>query len=375
MIYLDNAATTKPDAECLKSAEKYFTSQYFNPSALYKGGYGLMRELQTARANILSLLGCNENFDLIFTSCGTEADNQAVFCGGKRGNIVTTEGEHSAVFSAVSELKQRGFEVRYAKINADGSVNEENLLSLVDGKTSLVSVIHVNNETGAVNDVFNIAKAVKAKNKFCLFHSDGVQAFGKIPFKLCEGIDLYSVSAHKIGGIKGVGALVKRKNIVIKPFIYGGGQEYGLRSGTENVFGIKNFEFAACKRYKNLKEYYQTVQELNSLLWEKLDKSLFTKISGENASPYILTVSVRGVRGETLLHELDDSGLIIGTGSACSSNEKKRFSRTILACGFGEDVADGVLRLSFCPENTIEEICAAAEILNRTAANRKAIMK
>jgi len=130
MIYLDNAATTKPDAECLKSAEKYFTSQYFNPSALYKGGYGLMRELQTARANILSLLGCNENFDLIFTSCGTEADNQAVFCGGKRGNIVTTEGEHSAVFSAVSELKQRGFEVRYAKINADGSVNEENLLSL-----------------------------------------------------------------------------------------------------------------------------------------------------------------------------------------------------------------------------------------------------
>ncbi|MDE6585988.1 MAG: aminotransferase class V-fold PLP-dependent enzyme, partial [Clostridia bacterium] len=232
MIYLDNAATTKPDEDCLKSAEKYLTTEYFNPSALYKSGYGLNREIKNAKKSILSHIADSENYDIIFTSCGTEADNQAVFCGGKRGNIVTCEGEHSAVFSAVNELKQRGFEVRFAKIKADGSVDAEHLVSLVDDKTSLVSLIHVNNETGAINDIVKLAKTVKAKNKYCLFHSDGVQAFGKIPFRLTGDIDLYSVSAHKIGGIKGVGALIKRKNTIIKPYIYGGGQESGLRSGT-----------------------------------------------------------------------------------------------------------------------------------------------
>ena len=374
MIYLDNAATTKPDGECLKAAEKYLYDEFYNPSALYKGGYGLQCEIKKTRESILSLIADTENFGLIFTSCGSEADNQAIFCGGKRGNIVTTAGEHSAVFSAVNELKQRGFEVRVAEINADGSVNEESLLNLVDDKTSLVSVIHVNNETGAVNDIAWLAKLVKARNKFTLFHSDGVQAFGKIPFKLTRDIDMYSVSAHKIGGIKGVGALIKRKNLVIKPFVYGGGQESGLRSGTENVFGIKNFGFAAVKRYGAIKENYEKASILHELLWQNLDKSLFKKISGENCSPYILCVSAEGLRGETILHEADDAGLIIGTGSACSSNEKKRFSRTILACGVGESMAEGVLRLSLSPENTREEIISAAEILNKIVANRKNIM-
>ncbi len=374
MIYLDNAATTKPDETCLKQAEKYLHEDYFNPSALYRCGYGLQRELKSARENILSLIADSENFELIFTSCGSEADNQAVFCGGRRGNIVTTEGEHSAILSAANELKQRGLEVRFAKINADGSVNTEHLISLVDDKTSLVSVIHVNNETGAVNNINDITKRVKAKNKFTLFHSDGVQAFGKIPFKLSRDIDMYSVSAHKIGGIKGVGALIKRKNLAIKPYIYGGGQERGLRSGTENVFGIKNFEFAALRRYGDLKLFYEKVSSLHELLWEKLDKSLFIKISGENCSPYILSVSAVGLRGETILHEADDAGLIIGTGSACSSNEKKRFSKTIIACGYNEEIADGVLRLSFSPENTREEVLKAAEILNGIVSNRKNIM-
>ena len=374
MIYLDNAATTKPDLECLKAAEKYLTTEYFNPSALYKGGYGLQCELREAREKILSLIADADKFGLVITSCGTEADNQALFCGGKRGNIVTTLGEHSAVFAAANELKQRGLEVRFANINADGSVDISHLLSLVDDKTSLVSVIHVNNETGAINDIFKIANAVKAKNKFTLFHSDGVQAFGKLRFKLTADVDLYSVSAHKIGGLKGCGALIKRKNLVIKPHLYGGGQEAGLRSGTENVFSIKNFQFAAVKRYANLTENYQKVCQIHSLLWSKLDKSLFTRISPADCSPYVLSVSAAGLRGETILHEADDSGLIIGTGSACSSNEKKRFSRTILACGYGEEIADGVLRLSFSSENTAEEAVAAAEILNKLVANRKAIM-
>lgn len=374
MIYFDNAATTRPDSECLLRAEKYLHEEFFNPSALYAGGYNVQLGLREARKNIFSCIADSEKFELIFTSCGSEADNQAIFGGGRRGNVITTSGEHSAVFSCMNELKQRGIEVRFANLNADGSVNVEHLLSLIDEKTSLVSVIHVSNETGAINDISKIAAAVKAKNSRALFHSDGVQAFGKIPFKLSKDIDMYSISAHKIGGIKGCGALIKRKNLVIKPLIFGGGQEQNLRSGTENVFGIKAFEYAAVKKYANIKDNFVKAEKLKNLIWEKLDKSLFTKISGDGSSPYILTVGADGLRGETILHEADDNGLIIGTGSACASNEKKRYSRTILACGVSENLADGILRLSFSSENTGDEALKAAEILNRIVKNRKEIM-
>lgn len=374
MIYLDNAATTKPDNVCLKCAEQYISEKFYNPSALYAEGYNLHRELISARSDLLNLVANDRDFSLNFTSCGTEADNQAVFCGGRRGNVVTTMGEHSAVYSAVNELKERGIEVRFASLNGDGSVDIPSLLKLIDGQTSLVSLIHVNNETGAINDINVIAKAVKSINPRVLFHSDGVQAFGKIPFKLSEYIDLYSISAHKIGGLKGTGALIKRKSLVLKPLIYGGGQEGGLRSGTENVFGIKTFEFAAKKRYENIEENLRRVKALNGILRERLDKSLFKFISPENGSPYILCVAAVGVRGEIILHEVNDKGLIIGTGSACSSNSKKRYSRIILSCGIDEGTADGVLRLSFSPENTVEEVERAADILNETVKRRKEIM-
>ena len=374
MIYFDNAATTKPDSDCLEKAEKYLKEEYFNPSALYAEGYMLNKELRAARENILKNIADTQKFVLEFTSCGTEADNHAVLCGGKRGNVVTTLGEHSAVFSAVNELKRQGIEVRFAELNTDGCVNSAHLLSLIDEKTSFVSVIHVNNETGAINDIATIAKEVKARNPKTLFHSDGVQAFGKIQFKLTENIDLYSVSAHKIGGIKGCGALIKRKSLVLPPYIFGGGQENGARSGTENVFGIKMFEFAALKKYSCISENLNKVEKIKSTLLQGLNKSLFSCIGSENSSPYILTLVADGVRGETVLHEADDSGLIIGTGSACASNEKNRYSRTILACGIDKSKADGILRLSFSPENTIEEAQLASQILNKIVANRKRIM-
>ena len=374
MIYLDNAATSKPLMQCVENAEKYLLREYYNPSALYAEGYNLHLKLKEARRKILSFIADESNFSLTFTSGGTEADNQAIFCGGKRGNIVTTLGEHSAVFSSAEELKQRGTEVRFANLNSDGSVNTEHLLSLIDDKTSLVSVIHVNNETGAINDIFKISEKVKNKNKYALFHSDGVQAFGKIAFKLTKNIDLYSVSAHKIGGLKGCGALIKRKNLVIKPFIFGGGQEQGLRSGTENVFAIKCFGDASENAYERINESYEKVKRLNDVLRSLLDRDIFKILSYEEASPYILAVSAIGLRGETILHEADDNGLIIGTGAACSSNAKKRFSRVVLACGADEKTADGVLRLSFSSENTMSEIKTAAEILNNIVKNRLNIM-
>lgn len=374
MIYLDNAATTKPDEECLEAAKTYLYEKYFNPSALYAEGYDLQRELKEARKNIVNHIADADSYDLIFTSCGTEADNHAIFCGGKRGNIVITAGEHSAVFAAANEAKQRGIELRIAELNGDGSVNVDSLLELVDEKTSLVSVIHVNNETGAINDINAIADKVKEKNKSILFHSDGVQAFGKIPYRLGKNIDMYSVSAHKIGGLKGTGALIKKKKLHLKPFIFGGGQEYGLRSGTENVFGIKMFELAANKKYRGINQNYEHVKRINALFLRNLDSTMFNIISAKNASPYILTLGIDGVRGEIILHEADDNGLIVGTGSACSSNEKKRYSRVILACGINESLADGILRISFSCETLEEEAVAAAKILNEIVKKRKEIM-
>ena len=216
MIYLDNAATTKPSIKAVERAQIFITEKYYNPSALYKEGFALQSELKKARSVLLNKVADESAFEVVFTSCGTESDNQAIFSFARRGNAVTTEGEHSAVLAAFHELKTRGVaEPRFAPLLSDGRVDVEKLLSLVDDKTSFVSVMHVNNEIGAINDVNAIAKAVKQKNPRVIFHVDGIQAYGKIPFRLAKEIDLYSVSAHKIGGLKGVGALFKRKSLVL----------------------------------------------------------------------------------------------------------------------------------------------------------------
>ena len=368
MIYLDNAATTAPDREAVERASKFATENYYNPSALYGGGISVHGELKRTREYLLSRVA-DSNFELIFTSCGTEADNHAILCGGRRGNVVTTAGEHAAVYSACMELKNRGVEPRFAPLDSGGSVNVDALLQLVDEKTSLVSVVHVNNETGAVNDIYEIAKAVKKKNPRCLFHSDGVQAFGKIPVKLIKEIDLYSVSAHKIGGLKGTGALIKRKNLTLTPYIFGGGQEGALRSGTENVLGILAFAYAAEKKFSTLDADGVKLKEYREKLWRLLDKELFTRISPESGSPYILTLSAAGLRGEILQRLMEGRGVIVGTGSACSS--KKPHSRVIEACGFGNAVLDGVLRVSFSPDTTEEEVEKAAKALNESATELK----
>ena len=376
MIYLDNAATTKPSISAFKQAEVFVTEKFYNPSALYAEGFSLQNQLKDARGALLSKIADVTAFELVFTSCGTEADNQAIFSFARRGNAVTTLGEHSAVLATFAELKNRGtVETRFAPLQADGRVDVEKLLALVDEKTSFVSVMHVNNELGSINDVNQIARLVKQKNPRVIFHSDGVQAYGKIPFKLSKDVDLYSISAHKIGGLKGVGALIKRKTLVLPPYIMGGGQEAGRRSGTENVFGIKQFEYAALEKFQTLKEEYNRLQGLREFLWEHLDKDIYTRLSPSTGSPYILTVSAVGLRGEILLHMANDMGLIIGTGSACSSNAKTRYSKVVLSCGHSNEVADGVLRISFSNDTTQDEVEKAAGILNAIALELKEKMK
>ncbi len=365
MIYFDNAATTRPDEEATKRAAEFLTELYFNPSARYGGGFRVSQILARFRESLLSYAGATGRYDIIFTSCGSEADNQAVFSFGRRGNVVTTAGEHAAVYASVTELKNRGVEPRFAPVERDGSVKLESILPLVDDKTSLVSVIHINNETGAVNDIASIARAVKKKNPRTVFLSDGVQAFGKLATVLPQEVDLYSVSAHKIGGIKGVGALFKRKGLALSPLVYGGGQENGLRSGTENTYGIAVFAYAAEHKFRTLREDAARLTLYRERLLAGLDREIFVRLSPEKSSPYILTVSAVGMRGEVLQRMLWDRGLCVGTGSACSS--RNRFSRVMTACGYGEEVLDGVLRMSFSPTTTQDEIDEAAEILNATA--------
>ena len=376
MIYLDNAATTKPLAEAFERARVYAEEKFYNPSGLYNEGYALQGELKKARSALLSKVANENAFELVFTSCGTESDNQAIFGFAKRGNAVTTEGEHSAVSAAFTELKNRGvITPRYAPLQKDGRVDVEKLLALVDEKTSFVSVMHVNNELGSINDINAIAKLVKQKNPRVIFHSDGVQAYGKIPFALGKEVDLYSISAHKIGGLKGVGALIKRKSLTLPPYLIGGGQEGGKRSGTENTFGIKQFEYAAEVKFANLQKDFERITAYREKLWELLDKSVYTRLSSTNGTPYILSVSAVGLRGEILLHMANDKGLIVGTGSACSSNAKSRYSKVVLACGYDTKTADGVLRLSFSAETTEEEIVQAANVLNEIGRDLKRRMQ
>ena len=376
MIYLDNAATTKPNEKAFELAKTYVTEKFYNPSALYKAGFALQGELKKARSALLSKIADETAFELIFTSCGTESNNQAIFSFARRGNAVTTEGEHSAVSVPFAELKTRGIaQPRIASLEKDGRVNVSALLEPVDEKTSFVSVMHVNNEIGAINDINTIAKLVKEKNPRVIFHADGVQAYGKIPFRLAKEVDLYSISAHKIGGLKGVGGLIKRKSLVLPAYLIGGGQESGRRSGTENTFGIMQFTYAAEEQFSALQQTNEILRKYREMLWQLLDESVYIRLSGEEGTPYILTVAAKGLRGAILQQMADDRGLIIGTGSACSSNSKLRFSKIALACGYDQQTADGILRISFCKQTTEEEIKTAASILNEIGKDLQRRMK
>lgn len=374
IIYLDNAATSKPDEQAVERAMEFLYENFYNPSARYRQGVLLQNQLDIARNAMLAFLNGQSTHNFIFTSCGTEGNNQVFqFAAKANKNIVVNLGEHPSVYNVAKALEQKGIEVRFAKLTRDGKVDIDDLLSLIDDKTTLVSVMHINNETGAINDIESIASLVKAKteNRRCYMHVDGVQAFGKIPFALEDNIDFYTVSAHKVGGIKGVGGLFYKKNIALAPFVVGGGQEMGLRSGTENVFGNMQFYYAMQNRMLNLERCLQTVKECKTYIEKHLESTLYT-ILYPQSSPYILTIAAVHLRGEVLLHMLEEEGLLCSTGSACSSNAKYKYNRTIQATAISKANAEGVLRLSFGYNTSLEECKRAVEILNSCAKSLKA---
>lgn len=357
MIYFDNAATTPMIEECIEIVKRYDSQCFFNPSARYAPSVDVSKDLQEAREVISKLLNCNSS-ELYFTSSGTESDNWAIKGVIKRptDRLIVSTAEHPAVYNTALYLKNKGYDVQFCEVDNSGRVIEESLLSLLTPNTKLVSIMHVNNETGAINDVERLTKLIKSKSK-AYVHSDGVQAFGKIYIDLDElGVDLYTISGHKIHAPKGIAGLYVKKGVCIDSLIHGGGQENGMRSSTENVSGIIAFAKAskialetlntASKSANNIKNYVK-----NALFDRFGDEILW--ITPDVSSPFILYTSLKGVRGEVLLHSLESEGIYVSTGSACSS--KKGTSRLGEAIGLKENFREGTLRLSFSRFSTLSE--------------------
>lgn len=359
MIYLDNAATTRPFEEINDIIELYNTKLFFNPSASYKHAVNLSREISSSRLQLAKCLGFNPD-EIIFTSGATEANNLAIkgTYKQKTSNIVTTEGEHESVYKTVHSLKAYGAEIRVAGLSKDGSVKEDQLVKLVDENTTLVSVIHVSNETGAVNDIQGLAARVKKKNANTLFHSDGAQAFCKLPFTPLKNIDIYSISGHKIGAPKGIGALASKKTVNLNPQMLGGTHENGMRAGTLNVAGI--MALAAASLLYPAKNQPSHILNLKHRLLERLQYVPEIQInSAASCVPNIVSISIRDMKAEVISNLLAQDDILVGLGSACSS--KNSDHRVLNAMGVKKDWIDGTLRISFSGDIELEDIDEAVK--------------
>ncbi len=358
MIYFDNAATTPILEKCIEIVKKYDAQCFFNPSARYHTAVDVHKKISEARETISKYLGCDQS-ELFFTSSGSESDNWAIKGIMKKpvGRLIVSEAEHPAVYNTALYLKNIGYDVQFCKVLSDGRVDKDDLENLLTEDTKLVSIMHVNNETGAINNIADLVDLVKSKSR-ALFHSDGVQAFGKIPVDVEElGVDMYTISGHKINAPKGVAGLFVKKGTNISPLIHGGGQENNYRSSTENVSGILAFAEAVLDACNYLRMRNTSVYALRKYIADKLSEEFEDKILFNTdftaSSPYILNFSLDGVRGEVLLHSLELDDIFVSTGSACSS--KKGVSRLAKALNIPERFREGTIRLSFSRFSTMEE--------------------
>lgn len=360
--YFDNSATTRCYDAVKEIVVKTMTGDFGNPSAMHKKGVEAEQYVKNSAQILARLMKVNEK-EILFTSGGTESDNLALIGGAmankRSGNhIITTLVEHPAVGQPAAYLEEQGFEVTYLPVDERGVVKVEALKEALRPDTILVSVMYVNNEVGAVMPIEQIGRLVHEKSPKALFHVDAIQAFGKYriyPKKL--GIDLLSVSAHKIHGPKGIGFLYINEKAKVQPQILGGGQQGGMRSGTDNVPGIAGLGVAAQEIYRNFDENIEHMYQLKEHLAEGLSKIENIKINGmalREGAPQILSISVMGIRSEVLLHTLEERGVYISAGSACSSHKRKA-SSTLTAMGMKKEQMECTVRLSFCAENTMEE--------------------
>ena len=358
IVYLDNSATTKPCDRAIAEMAGALKADFGNPSSLHVLGFNAQKRVDSAREAIAETL-CADPSEIYFTSGGTEGNNAALFGaaykGRKRGNkIVVTSIEHPSVSEPVKRLKEEGFEVVFVRPQSDGNVSEESIFKAIDEKTVLVSMMLVNNETGAVLPVSACRRAIEKAKAPAILHCDCVQAFGKIPIDVRTlGADIITASAHKIHGPKGIGFMYIKKGVAIRPFISGGGQEKGFRSGTEAVPAICGF-YGAVKSIGDTKKNLEKVRKLRDYAAKELTKREIAVInSPANALPYVLNISVPGYRSETLLHFLESEGVFVSSGSACA---KGKGSYVLFEMGLPKSLVDSALRISFSRFNTEEDV-------------------
>lgn len=353
IYYLDNAATTKVFDEEFDIIKTQNQVGFYNPSAANKWSLDVKKTLNKARTNISKILG-GDNGKLIFTSSATESNN-FVFEGlhiRKGQEILISVGEHPAVYYAAHRLEKKGIIVKDIPLNANGECDFDKFKEMMNQNVALVSIMHVSNETGAINDIKRFCLYAKQINPKVIFHSDGVQAFCKIKVNMKDlGVDLYTVSAHKVYAPRGIAALWIKKGVVIEPFLIGGGQEEGYRSSTENVAGAVAFDYAVSKLSKDFEANKIKVVELKEKIVSSLASSeisyCFKVNSKDNNSPYILSVSFDKIKGEVLMNMLESYGIIISTGSACSA--KKAGNRILESMGLTDTEVVGSVRISFSP--------------------------
>lgn len=368
-IYLDNSATTPICRESTLAMQEVYRETYGNPSSLHRLGLKAEKKMQESRSILAGILKVDPG-EIYFTSGGTEASNLAIKGIARRHarrgkHIITTGMEHPATLLACKSLEKEGFAVDYLEVGPEGDLPLKALQERVGRDTILVSVMHVNNEIGSILSVAEIGKLIKEKNPTALFHVDAVQSFCKLPcLPRRWQADLVSISAHKIHGPKGVGALYKREGIHIEPLFHGGGQEKGIRPGTENPAGVAGFAAAAAHLAPLREENHRHMQHLKDVFTEGvLGEISRTRVNGpREGAPHILNISFTGVRGEVLLHTLEDAGIYVSTGSACHSRSQEP-SHVLKALKLADEDITGALRFSFSPFNTLEEIHICIETL------------
>lgn len=371
MIYLDNAATTKPYESVVENYSKAALNHFYNPSGLYDVANRANLEIDSITRNILNFIGGEG--EIVFNSGGTEGVNH-VFNGvviPKKSTILISQSEHDCVLKSAQNLEMQGYVLKYIPVDKTGKVIEEEYIKLLSQDVSLISVMHVCNETGCINDIERLVRLARNVNKKVVFHSDGVQAFLKIPLSMRKlDVDFYTVSAHKFHGLKGIGFLYKKKNTSLKPFILGGGQQGGLRSGTVSFPDIAALHEAIQKGFGILegsKTFDEKRKGVNNYL-VKLRNAIEDEIVNvEFLSPKdtcgILLVAFKGIRGEVLLHLLDKKNIIVGTGSACSGKNEGLYKKNLK---LAKEYKDGIIRFSVSHMNKIEEIDELMPILKKS---------
>ncbi|MEY8000975.1 cysteine desulfurase family protein [Clostridium sp. Mt-5] len=367
-VYFDNSATTRPYSEVIDSMVDAMKNYYGNPSSAYSLGLKAELKMNESRDIVAGTLNCDKD-EIIFTSGGSESNNFLIRGFVKSGGqVITSKIEHPSVLNTCKALEDKGVEVIYLDVNSRGQVDLNQLDNSINKQTQVVSIMHTNNEIGTVQNIEAIGKLIKEKSSRVKFHVDAVQAYGKYDIDVKKSnIDLLSASGHKIHGPRGIGIAYVRRGLLPTPLIYGGGQEKGFRSGTENLAAAVGFAKAAEKIYKNIEENFHRVSDIKEYFMKELKgiKGIKINSQGMEYSPYVLSVSFIGVRGEVLLHMLEEKGIYVSTGSACSAKSSKD-SHVLEAIGLPKEELKGTIRFSFGDGNSKDEVDYTLEVLDKS---------